>query len=315
MVCKKQILPMVYLWLLVFSTIFFSVSLVSAQSLSDDEWMKQRLARIHARYTGVADHDQFLYKLQQAEKNATSVDVRDALSQIIVWREELRPATVRSWISSIPTQFVTQTTVTKNTPDTDEQDIAESELIPVPSSTSPVLPVVTHDRYQLDVWFIDIAMLQETRLQWVNELRVSRGRQQLSLHPLLHKTAADRSETMHHKGIADHRRFAHSAYYSYGELENRFADRWIQFVNVSRATFTENIGRSSFRCSQEDCTQKAIDAMRQTFEFYLREEGTKNDAHRRTMIHPLFQIVWLWISVDESTRKFYLTTHYGTQIK
>lgn len=306
---------MVCLWLLVFSTMFFSVSLVSAQSLSDDEWMKQRLARIHGRYTGVADHDQFLYKLQQAEKNATSIDVRDALSQIIVWREELRPVTVRSWISSIPTQFVTQTTVTKNTPDTDKQDIAEPELIPVPSSTSPVLPVVTHDRYQLDAWFIDIAILQETRLQWVNELRVSRGRHQLSLHPLLHKTAADRSETMRHKGIADHRRFAHSAYYSYGELENRFADRWIQFVNVSRATFTENIGRSSFRCSQEDCTQKAIDSMRQTFEFYLREEGTKNDAHRRTMIHPLFQIVWLWIAVDESTRKFYLTTHYGTELK
>ncbi len=86
-----------------------------------------------------------------------------------------------------------------------------------------------------------MSVLQDTRLQRVNELRSSRGRQPLALHPLLHKTAAERSETMRHKGVADHKRFVHSAYYAYGELENRFSDKGVQFVNVSRVTFTENI--------------------------------------------------------------------------
>ena len=50
--------------------------------------------------------------------------------------------------------------------------------------------------YQLSNGFIDITQLQEVWLKRVNDLRKSRGRDPYMLHPLLHKTAADRSETM-----------------------------------------------------------------------------------------------------------------------
>lgn len=54
-------------------------------------------------------------------------------------------------------------------------------------------------RYQLSNGYIDVSVLQSTRLGRVNELRESRGRHALGLHPLLHKTAADRSESMKKK--------------------------------------------------------------------------------------------------------------------
>ena len=274
---------------------FFFVGSVLAQSVSDDEWMKQRLTRIHEKYTTREAHDQIRDKLLQAQKETTSKPVRDALKQIIIRWEELNESATPVSLSSVLSWEIAVA-------DDTQQEVIEDTI-------------ASDYRYQLKNWYIDVAVLQTMRLSRVNEFRGARGRHQLTLEPLLHKTAADRSETMQHKWVADHRRFKGSAYYAYGEIEQWFVDRWVEFVNVSRATFTENIGRSTFRCRQENCTQIAIDAMRETFEFYLREEGTKNDAHWRTMIHPLFQIVGLGIAVDESAGKFYLTTHYGTEVK
>gem|GEM_PF-6727832 len=77
------------------SNIHFSIS-VFGQNVSDDEWIQQRLASMHDRYTAPGDHDQFLFKLQQAQKNATSTIVADALAQIIIRREEQRPLVRRS---------------------------------------------------------------------------------------------------------------------------------------------------------------------------------------------------------------------------
>lgn len=308
--------------LLVISNSIFccAVSAESPELPADMRWMKERVARMHARYTAPGDHDQFLHKLSEAKKRATTAVVVEALDQVIVWREELKPIKIRSGVSSIPDDVATNTLPKKSAlNDIKNQQTTERESLlmsgTVKTAEQSVPAGVTTDRYQLEEGYIDLGVLQATWLERVNELRKKRWRATYSLHPQLHKTAADRSETMKRKGVADHKRFAKSPYYAYGEIEERFSDRGVTFVNISRATFTENIGWSTFRCTQQDCTQTAIDAMRETFNFYLREEGTKNDAHRRTLIHPLFTIVGLWIAVDEAAGKFYLTTHYGTQIE
>ncbi len=217
------------------------------------------------------------------------------LEQIIIRREELRPKNVWNGVSSIPSSTL-------------------SSPQPV-SQPANMQSQSTESFYQLANGTINITTLQTTRLWRVNELRAKRGRNPYSLDPLLDKTAADRSETMKKKWVADHRRFAKSAYYAYGEIEQRFSNRGVEFVNVSRATFTENIWRATFRCKKSDCTDDAINAMRETWYFYLSEEGKANDAHWRTLIHPLFTVVGLWIAVDEWDGKFYLTTHYGTEVK
>jgi uncharacterized protein YkwD len=274
--------------------------------MSDEERMKQRLVVIHNRYTAPWDHDQFLHKLNQAKEKTTTPTVKETLEQIIIRREELRPTNVWNGVSSIPSSPVSTQQPPWSISQPESQPESQPDNIPYQQSES---------LYQLANGTINISKLQTTWLWRVNELREQRGRTVYSLEPLLDKTAAERSETMKKKWVADHRRFAKSAYYAYGEIEQRFSKRGVEFVNVSRATFTENIWRATFRCKKSDCTDDAIEAMRQTRYFYLSEEGKANDAHRRTLIHPLFTVVWLWIAVDEWSGKFYLTTHYGTEIK
>ena len=73
----------------------FALPPAYAQS-ADVQWIKERVSRMHARYTGQSDHDHILYKLQGAQEKVTSPEVHRALTQIITWWEELRPTTVRS---------------------------------------------------------------------------------------------------------------------------------------------------------------------------------------------------------------------------
>jgi uncharacterized protein YkwD len=171
------------------------------------------------------------------------------------------------------------------------------------------------DIYQFQNWTIDILVLQDTWLTRVNQVRKERGRSSIKLSQPLHVTAAERSEAMKRKGVADHRRFTNSSYYNYGQLVAWFDDRWITFVNNQRATFTENIGYWRLTCKQWDCTQAAIKTMRTVFDYFISEEWTANDAHRRTIIHPSFEIMGLWIAIDENKKRLYVTQHYGTQIQ
>jgi hypothetical protein len=80
---------------------FFLVGRVLAQSVSDDERMKQRLTRIHEKYTTHDAHEQIRAKLQQAEKNTTSKPVRDALAQIIMRWDELSESASPTSLSSV----------------------------------------------------------------------------------------------------------------------------------------------------------------------------------------------------------------------
>lgn len=300
--CAYSVLFMLYglLWASLFT---------HAQSISDEDRLKSRVVAIHAKYTASWDHDIYLNKLQEAKKSMKSYPARQLIDMIIAYREELRPQqkTRANGVSSIPQEVVVNAQTAE----------ISSEQLPKEEMWSSELKQDQH-MYQLTHGRINITILQDTWMWWVNELRVQRWRAAYVHEPVLDKTAADRSETMKKKWVADHRRFANSAYYAYyayGEIEQRFSKRGVEFVNVSRATFTENIWRATFRCKKADCTDDAINAMRQSWNFYLSEEWTTNDVHWRTLTHPLFTLLGLGIAVDESAGKFYLTTHYGTEIK
>lgn len=162
---------------------------------------------------------------------------------------------------------------------------------------------------------IDLAVLRRTWLWWVNTLRKERWLTAISHDTTLDMTAKKRSEEMFEKWLVDHKRTSKSAYYAYYEIEERFRDLGVEFKNVSRATFVENIGRPYLKCPSGDCTDATIKAMRTTFDFYVAEAWTKNDAHRRTLIHPQMKIMGLGIVVDTTGKRLYFTTHYGTELQ
>lgn len=168
--------------------------------------------------------------------------------------------------------------------------------------------------YVLENGHIDIAKVQNTWLERVNELRTSRNLSPYSIEPLLHKTASDRSNTMKEKGKADHKRFDSSGYYEYGQLEQRFAKRWATFKNINRSTFTENVGYAYISCNDADCTDEVIIGMRTVFDYFRSEEGKPKDEHRRSLMHPLFSVVWVGIAVDEDKGVIYTSMHYATAL-
>lgn len=149
---------------------------------------------------------------------------------------------------------------------------------------------IDFQRYQLDGGYIDLERVQEVWLDWVNDLRTDRGLKKYSLATKLNKTAATRASTMRKKESADHKRFSYSSYYDYAQIENWFADAGVRFTNDNRSTFTENVGYSYFTCDKGDCTEDAIDSLKNVFAYFISEEGKAYDLHRRTLIHPKFKI-------------------------
>lgn len=188
-------------------------------------------------------------------------------------------------------------------------ELRQLEVQEVPDSSS------NQDWYEYWDARIDQTQVRAARQSWVNTLRSSRSLPSIRFDKRLETTAIDRSEAMKNKWTADHRRTSSSSYYDYWQLVDRFEQYWIEFENIQRATFTENVGYATMRCHSGDCTEDAITSLRYVYEYFRNEEWQAYDAHRRTMIHPLFEIMGIWIAVDEWLWRIYITIHYWTSIK
>ncbi len=114
----------------------------------------------------------------------------------------------------------------------EEHEVYTSPFTPKPKETEPknaprsepVEASTDFQRYQLEDGYIDLERVQETWLDWVNDLRADRGLPTYSLISNLNKTASSRASTMRRKESADHKRFSWSSYYDYIQIENWFAD-------------------------------------------------------------------------------------------
>ncbi len=179
------------------------------------------------------------------------------------------------------------------------------------SSMQGEFPVIL---YTVEKWSIDVWQLHRAWQWWVNELRAKRNLETLRLQSLLYPTAAERSQHMKQQWVANHKRTPTSSYYNYREITERFAERWLVFINDNRATYTENVWWWVFRCRVWDCTQEALDTMHRIFTFFRNEEWQQYDPHRRTMIQPFFREFALWIAVDQTKNRLYLTIHYAVWI-
>ena len=172
------------------------------------------------------------------------------------------------------------------------------------------------DRYILQDGRINLTTIRNTWIERVNVFRKQEWVNTVVTHqPLLDKTATERSIKMRTNGTRSHKRTATSGYYNYREIVRWFEDRWLTFTNISRATFTENVGFASLGCNSGDCTSAALKSLRDVFEFFINEKGTSYTAHYDTTVHPLFQEVGIGIAVDESRWLIYSTMHYATETK
>jgi uncharacterized protein YkwD/predicted DNA-binding antitoxin AbrB/MazE fold protein len=161
---------------------------------------------------------------------------------------------------------------------------------------------------------IDMGKVRATWLKWYNDARAAAGLYAYTYNDQLNRSAITWSETCKARGYMDHKRSPGDAYYDYNKITAWFADLGLVFKNVNRVTHTENIGWGMYKCSKADCTDDLITAIRTTFDFYMAEKGTASHAHYDSVMNAYFKEIGLGIAIDETNGKYYLTTHYGTEI-
>jgi uncharacterized protein YkwD len=161
---------------------------------------------------------------------------------------------------------------------------------------------------------IDMSRVRSTWLDWYNGVRSADGLAAYIYNDQLNRTAIAWSEESKIKGYMDHKRNVGDSYYDYNNILNWFKNLGLEFKNISRVTFTENIGWGPYRCSKADCTDDLISDIKTTFDFYMAEKGTASSAHYDSVMNKYFKEIGLGIAIDEKSGKYYLTVHYATEI-
>lgn len=160
---------------------------------------------------------------------------------------------------------------------------------------------------------IDLAEVEETRLQRNNELRTSKELKPYVLDADLTATAQAWSEQAALQNSIDHKRKPSDWYYNYSGIEKWFADRGVKFRNVNRVTFSESVGYGYYKCDKEDCTDDLIKAIKSTWSFYMKEQPYFG-VHYKALVHPVFTTMGLGVAVNEETKRYYLTVHYAAEL-
>lgn len=179
------------------------------------------------------------------------------------------------------------------------------------SSSSVVADCMANE--QRAIAGVDMDRVRETWLGWLNDARASQGLPAYTYNHHLHRTAATWSNFSADRLEMSHKRIGQTEYYDYPMITQWFADLGLEFENIYRVTYSENIGRGPFTCSEDDCTDELIDAIRDTFDFYMAEEDDEYQPHYTSVMNNYFTEIGLGIAIGTDSN-YYLTTHYGTKI-
>lgn len=161
---------------------------------------------------------------------------------------------------------------------------------------------------------VNMSLVRAEWLKWYNTEREKIGLHAYIYNNDLNRSALLWSREMQKNGVS-HKRAGQTAYYDYPLIKAWFNNLNLDFENVYKVTFSENIGAGPFSCSSGDCTQALTDAIKQTFLAYMAEKGTEDAAHYNSIMNKYFNEIGLGIVVDQSKGKFFLSVHYGTKLK
>lgn len=167
---------------------------------------------------------------------------------------------------------------------------------------------------QFTAYNIDMQKVRIAWLAWYNAERQKEGLYDYHYNNQLNRSAYIWSEFSKNREEMSHKRIGQTEYYDYNMINEWFAKLGLQFENIDRVTFTENIGWGVLSCNDGECTDELIDAIKSTFDFYMAEKTQDYRPHYNSVMNAYFKEIGLGISIDEATKKYYLTVHYGTKL-
>lgn len=172
--------------------------------------------------------------------------------------------------------------------------------------------------YEKNIPWVNIDEVRTYWLWLINAERSSIWLANYSYDSSLDTTAQIWSNLAKSRWYIDHKVNSPSdSYYDYWKKATWMTNNGVTCENISRITFSESIGWQTYSCSAgNDCTASLKKAVKSTFDFYMSEKWTSYDPHYRAIAQPLFETMWLWISVVDQWNnryKMYLTNHYCTK--
>lgn len=171
--------------------------------------------------------------------------------------------------------------------------------------------------YDYKKYKVDFTKIKDKWIDLNNKLRDDLWREEYSYDDKLDSTAQEWAEAMEKRWEASHKRNIWDSYYNYKKITNWFENRWVEFENINRATFSESIWYWNYSCNWDDCTEQISDSVKRVYYRYMEEKNKKYQPHYKALIKEEFRKIWLWIAIKELNKgkyEFYLTVHYWTSI-
>jgi len=168
---------------------------------------------------------------------------------------------------------------------------------------------------------VDMAKVRTVRLSLHNTERLqSREGKKIWLSAYtgsakLDATAQKRADYLASKNKTTHARKSSDGYYNYNSIKARFSGQNINFPKEKSGipNFSENLARNMYKCNKADCTEELIIAIKKWFAFFMSEKYKTSKPHYNAIASKYFKVMGMGIGI--SNGKFFIVTHYVTQIK
>lgn len=156
---------------------------------------------------------------------------------------------------------------------------------------------------------VDMTRVRSTWLGWYNDIRASRWLWAYSHDTRLDSTAHDWNTVFAgSRGTNYHERNPGDGYYNYPVINKWFQDRGVNPPVIARVNHSENVSYGYYSCSDSDCTDELISAIRSSYTFFIN-----SSVHAKSVFQPNFTKIGLDVIVVPSERRYYVTVHYMTR--
>ncbi|MFA7717477.1 MAG: CAP domain-containing protein [Candidatus Absconditabacterales bacterium] len=159
---------------------------------------------------------------------------------------------------------------------------------------------------------VDMSKIKTTWISRTNGERKSLKLTSYTGNTLLDTSAQQRAEYLQTLGKTTHQRLTGDGYYNYRSIQSWFALQHVGFSNAEGTMFSESLGRGYYRCTQADCTDALIKAIKSTWNFFMSEKYKKSRPHYNAIVSKNFNSVGLGIAVTKN--RYYLVSHYGKNV-
>lgn len=150
--------------------------------------------------------------------------------------------------------------------------------------------------------------VRDTFLALHNDARKSRNLPALALNDALNYSATVWAKQNEVEGKITHDRKDNQ------QPEDWFNSIGITFKKLNGFTFAENLGSTTYECTDTDCTDDVVAATQSLFEAFMDEEGTAVTGHFDNIVQPDYRQLGLGLAIDEDIKTLYLTAHYAQAV-